>query len=42
MEDVGIFFAIWSILRLMCTFYGHVAYFVVTWCIFPRFGMLNL
>jgi hypothetical protein len=40
MEDVGIFMAILSILRLHGIFYGHLVNFVVIWYIFPRFGML--
>jgi hypothetical protein len=49
-EDVGVFMAIWSILRPFGLFYGHLIYFVaiwniyvhmVIWYIFPRFGMLH-
>jgi hypothetical protein len=32
---------IWSILRPLETFYGHLVYFVVIWYIFPRFGILD-
>jgi hypothetical protein len=31
---------IWSILRPLEIFYGHLVYFVVIRYIFPRFGML--
>jgi hypothetical protein len=31
---------IWSILRPLEIFYGHLVDFVVIWYIFPRFGML--
>jgi hypothetical protein len=31
---------IWSILRPLETFYGHLLYFVVIWYISPRFGIL--
>jgi hypothetical protein len=34
MEDVGIFLAIWSILRQFGLFYGNLVYFVVIWYIF--------
>jgi hypothetical protein len=34
------FVSIWSILRALEIFFGHVVYFVVIWYIFPRFGML--
>jgi hypothetical protein len=33
MEDVGVFY------RLLVIFCGHLEYFMVIWCIFPRFGM---
>jgi hypothetical protein len=32
---------IWSILRPLEIFYGHLVYFVVIWYIFPRFGILD-
>jgi hypothetical protein len=32
---------IWSILRPLEIFYGHLVYYVVTWYIFPRFGILD-
>jgi hypothetical protein len=32
---------IWSILRPLEIFYGHLVYFVVTCYIFPRFGILD-
>jgi hypothetical protein len=35
------FMAIWYILRPFGIFYDHLVYFVVNWCIFPRFGMLS-
>jgi hypothetical protein len=31
---------IWSILRPLEIFYGHLVYFVVIWYISPRFGIL--
>jgi hypothetical protein len=31
---------IWSILRQLEIFYGHLVYFVVIWYISPRFGIL--
>jgi hypothetical protein len=31
---------IWSILRRLQIFYGHLVYFVVSWYISPRFGIL--
>jgi hypothetical protein len=31
---------IWSSLRPLEVFNGHLVYFVVIWYIFPRFGML--
>jgi hypothetical protein len=31
---------IWSILRPLEMFYGHLVYFVVIWYISPRFGIL--
>jgi hypothetical protein len=34
------FMVIWSILRLIGIFYGHLVYFVVLWYIFQHFGML--
>jgi hypothetical protein len=40
MENVGIFFTIWSILRLLEIIYGHFVCFVVIWYMFSRFGML--
>jgi hypothetical protein len=35
------FMTIWSILRMLDIFYGHLVYFVVIWYIFPRFGILD-
>jgi hypothetical protein len=35
------FMTIWSILRPLEIFYGHLVYFVVIWYIFPRFGILD-
>jgi hypothetical protein len=35
------FMTIWSILRPLEIFYGHLVYFVVFWYIFPRFGILD-
>jgi hypothetical protein len=32
--------AFWSILRPLEIFYGRLVYFVVIWCISPRFGIL--
>jgi hypothetical protein len=32
--------SIWSILRPLELFYGHLVYFVIIWYIFSRFGML--
>jgi hypothetical protein len=32
---------IWSILRPLQIFYGHLVYFVVIWYSFPRFGILD-
>jgi hypothetical protein len=34
------YMAIWSIVRLLGIFCGHLVYFMVIWYIFPRFGML--
>jgi hypothetical protein len=34
------FVTIWSILRPLEIFYGHLVYFVDIWYIFPRFGIL--
>jgi hypothetical protein len=34
------FMTIWSILRPLEMFYGHLVYFVVIWYISPRFGIL--
>jgi hypothetical protein len=34
------FMSIWSILRPLEIFNGRLVYFVVSWNIFPRFGML--
>jgi hypothetical protein len=34
------FMTIWSILRHLEIFYGHLVYFVVIWYIFPSFGIL--
>jgi hypothetical protein len=34
------FVTIWSILRPLQIFYGHMVYFVVIWYISPRFGIL--
>jgi hypothetical protein len=41
MENIGIFLTIWSTLRALEIFYGHLVYFVVIWYIFPRFGILD-
>jgi hypothetical protein len=35
------FITIWSILRPLYIFYGHLVYFVVIWHIFHRFGILD-
>jgi hypothetical protein len=35
------FMTIWSTLRPKEIFYGHFVYFVVIWCIFPRFDILD-
>jgi hypothetical protein len=35
------FMTIWSLLRPLEIFYGHLVYFVVIWFIFPRFGILD-
>jgi hypothetical protein len=35
------FMTIWSILRPLEIYYGHLVYFVVIWYIFPRFGILD-
>jgi hypothetical protein len=35
------FITIWSILRPLEKFYGHLVYFVVSWYIFPSFGILD-
>jgi hypothetical protein len=32
---------IWSILRPLEIFYGHLVYFVVIWYIFPRCGIFT-
>jgi hypothetical protein len=32
---------IWSILRPLKIFYGHLVYFVVIWYIFPPLGILD-
>jgi hypothetical protein len=34
------FLTIWSILRPLQIFYGHMSYFVVIWYVYPRFGIL--
>jgi preprotein translocase subunit SecY len=34
------FMDIWSILRPLHKFYGHLLYFVAMWSFFPRFGIL--
>jgi hypothetical protein len=34
------FMTIWSILRTLEIFYGHLVHFVVIWYISPRFGIL--
>jgi hypothetical protein len=34
------FFTIWSILRPIGIFYGHLVYFVVIWYTLPHFGIL--
>jgi hypothetical protein len=41
MEDVEIFFDIWSILRPFQIFYGHSVYFMVICYIFPRVGIVH-
>jgi hypothetical protein len=35
------FIIIWSFLRPLEIFYGHLVYFVVNWYISPRFGILH-
>jgi hypothetical protein len=35
------FMIIWSILRPLEIFYGHLVYFVANWYISPRFGILH-
>jgi hypothetical protein len=35
------FMDIWTIFRPFNVFYGHLAYFVVIWYIFPRVGKLR-
>jgi hypothetical protein len=40
MEDVGIFNRHLVYFTIHETFYGRLVYFVVTWYIFPRFGIL--
>jgi hypothetical protein len=40
MVDNGKFYGHWVILHSFGILYGHLAYFVVIWHIFPRFGML--
>jgi hypothetical protein len=35
------FMTIWSILRPLEIFYGHLVYFVVIWYISPRFGIFD-
>jgi hypothetical protein len=41
MEDVGIFYDIWSILRPFCIFYDHLVYFAaIGYILFSRFGVL--
>jgi hypothetical protein len=35
------FMTIWSILRPLEKFFGHLVYIVVIWYIFPRFGILD-
>jgi hypothetical protein len=38
MDNLGIYFmTIWSLLRQLEKFYGHLVYFIVIWYIFPRF-----
>jgi hypothetical protein len=39
MENVGMFMAIWSILRPFGIFRFHLVYFMFFWCIFSRFGI---
>jgi hypothetical protein len=38
---LGYFLTIWSILRPLEIFYGHLVYIVVIWYILPRFGILD-
>jgi hypothetical protein len=35
------FMTIWSILRPLEIFYGHLEHFVIIWYIYPRFGILD-
>jgi hypothetical protein len=41
MENLIYFMTIWSILRPLEIFYGHLVYFVVIWYIISRFGILD-
>jgi hypothetical protein len=40
MEILVYFMTVWSILRPLGTFYGHLVHFEVIWYISPRFGIL--
>jgi hypothetical protein len=40
MVYIGLFLAIWNILRPFGTFYGHFGNLVAIWYIFPHFGIL--
>jgi hypothetical protein len=40
MEDVNIFYGIWSILQPFGLFYGHLVHFIVIWYICSRLGLL--
>jgi hypothetical protein len=42
MEDLGIFYGLWSISRPIGLFNDHLVYFVVIWYIIYLFGMLYL
>jgi hypothetical protein len=41
MENLGLFYGHLSILWPLEIFFGHLAYFVVIWYIFNRFGILD-